>query len=106
RTARLTSIKFDHADIYRDMPHYESAFEQFCATLPPDGFLGVSASYPRAVDIARRASKAGVVTYAVNGKADYRADGERFSAEGARFRMYVKGKKTNALVLPMSGYHN
>src|SRR5436190_14163819 len=70
RTAILTSIEFDHADIYRDMPHYESAFEKFCVTLPNDGVLAVSASYPRAVEIAQRFTKARVVTYAVSAKAD------------------------------------
>jgi len=83
RTAILTSVEFDHADIYRDLKHYESSFEQFCATMPTDGFLGVSASYPRAVEIARRTSRAPVTTYAVNGKADFRADGETFAADGA-----------------------
>jgi UDP-N-acetylmuramate: L-alanyl-gamma-D-glutamyl-meso-diaminopimelate ligase len=106
RTAILTSIEFDHADIFRDMPHYESVFESFCQTMPEDGFLAVSASYPRAIEIARRTSKAKIVTYAVNGKADYRADDERFSAEGARFRMFTGKGKAKELVLPMSGYHN
>src|SRR5439155_24002695 len=50
RTAILTSIEFDHADIFRDMPHYESAFESFCKTLPQDGLLAVSATYPKAVE--------------------------------------------------------
>jgi UDP-N-acetylmuramate: L-alanyl-gamma-D-glutamyl-meso-diaminopimelate ligase len=106
RTALLTSVEFDHADIYRDMPHYESAFERFCETMPKGGFLGVSASYPRAVEIARTASKAKVVTYVVNGKADYRADDENFSAEGVRFRIHTSRGKTPELLLPMSGYHN
>ena len=29
RTAILTSIEFDHADIFRDLAHYEAAFERF-----------------------------------------------------------------------------
>jgi len=106
RTALLTSIEFDHADIYTDMAHYESAFVKFCETLPPDGFLGVSASYRNAVDLARASSKAPVVTYAVNGKADYRADGETFSADGARFFIHTLRDKKRDLHLPMSGYHN
>jgi UDP-N-acetylmuramate: L-alanyl-gamma-D-glutamyl-meso-diaminopimelate ligase len=106
RTALLTSVEFDHADIYRDLPHYESAFEKFCETMPADGWLGVSASYPKAVELARRSSKAPVSTYAVNGKADYRADDEVFAAEGARFRVYTPKGKTSAFLLPMSGYHN
>jgi UDP-N-acetylmuramate: L-alanyl-gamma-D-glutamyl-meso-diaminopimelate ligase len=57
--------------------------------------------------MARRTSAAKVVTYAVNGMADYRADDERFDSRGAHFRMIVPGgKKTKELLLPMSGYHN
>ena len=106
RSAILTSIEFDHADIFRDMAHYESAFESFCMTMPEDGFLAVSASYPRAVEIARRTSTAQIVTYAVNGKADYRADDERFSSEGVHFKIFSKKGKARELLLPMSGYHN
>ena len=111
RSAILTSIEFDHADIYRDLPHYESSFARFCETMPPDGFLAVSASYPRAVEIARTSSKCAVTTYAVNGKADYRADNETFSADGARFRVHHATSRepkaeSRELLLPMSGYHN
>jgi UDP-N-acetylmuramate: L-alanyl-gamma-D-glutamyl-meso-diaminopimelate ligase len=106
RTALLTSIEFDHADIYRDLPHYESAFVRFCETMPKDGFLGVSASYPRAVEIAREHAKSKVATYAVNGKADFRADNEEFSEDGVRFRIHAPQAKTQKLLLPMSGYHN
>src|SRR5687767_10274531 len=85
KTAILTSVEFDHADIYRDMAHYESAYEQFAATLPEDGFLAVAASYPNAVRIAQQASRAFVATYAVQGDADYVAEQLRFGPEGARF---------------------
>src|SRR5918911_1775992 len=87
RTAILTSVEFDHADIYRDMAHYESAYEQFARTLPPDGTLVVCAAYPNAVAIARRAATARVVTYAGTGNADYVALGARFGPEGARFEV-------------------
>jgi UDP-N-acetylmuramate: L-alanyl-gamma-D-glutamyl-meso-diaminopimelate ligase len=106
RTALLTSIEFDHADIYRDLAHYESAFVGFCKTMPKDGFLGVSASYTRAVQLAREHAGCEVVTYAVNGKADYRADNEHFSHDGVRFRIHGPKAKARELFLPMSGYHN
>ena len=106
RTAILTSIEFDHADIYNDLPHYESAFERFARTLPNDGVIAVSASYPRAVEITKAATTAKVVTYAVNGKADYRADHEKFGPDGVTFELRSRDRKTAALLLPMSGYHN
>ena len=106
RTALLTSIEFDHADIYTDLAHYESAYRKFCATLPRDGWLGVSASYPVAVEIARAHSRAGVSTYAVRGAADYRADQVTFGPDGARFRIQGPGGDDAELLLPMSGDHN
>jgi UDP-N-acetylmuramate: L-alanyl-gamma-D-glutamyl-meso-diaminopimelate ligase len=106
RTALLTSIEFDHADIFTDMAQYESAYRRFCETLPSDGWLGVSASYPRAVEIARRHSRAPVTTYAVDRDADYRAGDTRFDEDGARFRVYGPSGEVSELLLPMSGHHN
>jgi UDP-N-acetylmuramate: L-alanyl-gamma-D-glutamyl-meso-diaminopimelate ligase len=106
RTALLTSIEFDHADIYTDMAHYESSFVKFCRTLPPDGWLGVSASYPRAVALAREHATATVVTYAARADADYRAGSMEFGEEGARFAVQGPHGGEGELLLPMSGYHN
>lgn len=106
RTAMLTSVEFDHADIYRDMAHYESAYEKFVASLPADGFLAVSASYPNAVAIANRASKAYIATYAAEGKADYTTEKLRFGPEGARFNIIEPRGNVGEFLLPMSGHHN
>jgi UDP-N-acetylmuramate: L-alanyl-gamma-D-glutamyl-meso-diaminopimelate ligase len=106
RTALLTSIEFDHADIYRDMPHYESAFERLGGVLPEGGWLGVAASYPRAVEIARATTRADVATYAWDRPADYRGHDARFSEEGARFTIDGPAGRSATLMLPMSGFHN
>jgi UDP-N-acetylmuramate: L-alanyl-gamma-D-glutamyl-meso-diaminopimelate ligase len=106
RTAVLTSIEFDHADIYRDMAHYESAFERFARTLPADGLLAVCASYPNAVALSKASSAARVVTYAGMARADYTAREVQFGPEGARFEVAEPGGKSGPLLLPMSGYHN
>jgi len=106
RTAILTSVEFDHADIYRDMAHYESAYEKFAATLPEDGFLAVAASYPNAVRIAQKSSRAYVATYAAHGEADYTAEELSFGAEGAQFVVREPRGRTGRFLLPMSGHHN
>jgi len=106
RTAMLTSVEFDHADIYRDMAHYESAYEKFVASLPKDGFLAVAASYPNAVTLARAASTAYVATYAAQGDADYTTRNLRFGAEGARFAIVEPRGDAGEFLLPMSGHHN
>jgi UDP-N-acetylmuramate: L-alanyl-gamma-D-glutamyl-meso-diaminopimelate ligase len=101
----LTSVEFDHADIYRDMAHYESAFERFARTLPADGLLAVCASYPNAVALAKT-SAARAVTYTATGRADYAARDVRFGPEGAGFDVVEPGGSSGPLLLPMSGYHN
>ncbi len=106
KTAILTSVEFDHADIYRDMAHYESAYEKFAATLPEDGFLAVAASYPNAVRIAQKSSRAFVATYAVHGEADYTAEKLSFGPDGARFVVREPRGRTGEYLLPMSGHHN
>ena len=106
KTALLTSVEFDHADIYRDMAHYESAYDKFAATLPADGFLAVAASYPNAVAIAQRSSKAYVATYAAQGDAEYVAERLRFGPEGARFAIREPRGAAGEFLLPMSGHHN
>ncbi|HEX9483840.1 MAG TPA: Mur ligase family protein [Gemmatimonadaceae bacterium] len=106
KTALLTSVEFDHADIYRDLAHYESAFDRFASTLPEDGFLAVAASYPNAVAIAQRSSRAFVAMYAVSEDADYRAERLRFGPDGARFVIREPHGHAGEFLLPMSGHHN
>ena len=106
RTALLTSVEFDHADIYRDMAHYEAAYDRFAATIPDDGFLAVSAAYPNAVAIAQRSSRGYVATYSAHGPAEYAAEGLRFGPEGARFAIRDPRGAAGEFLLPMSGHHN
>jgi UDP-N-acetylmuramate: L-alanyl-gamma-D-glutamyl-meso-diaminopimelate ligase len=105
RTAVLTSLEFDHADIYRDLAHYESAFARFVPLLPPDGLLAVSARWPRAVELAR-GGPAPVATYAVGGPADYVAHDLRLGPGGACFQVVEAGHRLGEARLPIGGAHN
>ncbi|MGA9520344.1 MAG: UDP-N-acetylmuramate:L-alanyl-gamma-D-glutamyl-meso-diaminopimelate ligase [Myxococcaceae bacterium] len=107
RTALLTSIEFDHADIYRDMAHYESSFAKYVSIVPPEGLIVVSAAYPNAVKLAR-AGRARVVTYTAEegAQGDYVPRGLRFSPEGAHFTVVEKGTAMGEVLLPMGGRHN
>jgi UDP-N-acetylmuramate: L-alanyl-gamma-D-glutamyl-meso-diaminopimelate ligase len=106
RTAIFTSCELDHADIYRDEAHYESAFEGFVRLLPPDGFLAACASYESVLRIAR-GSKAPVETYAVDASgADWEARGLSLSPDGARFTLVRRGRALADVHLPVGGAHN
>jgi UDP-N-acetylmuramate: L-alanyl-gamma-D-glutamyl-meso-diaminopimelate ligase len=39
RTAILTSVEFDHAEMYADLPAVKAAFRKFVALVPPDGLI-------------------------------------------------------------------
>jgi UDP-N-acetylmuramate: L-alanyl-gamma-D-glutamyl-meso-diaminopimelate ligase len=107
RTLVLTSVELDHADIYRDLAHYEAAFAALVAQVPVDGVVVVSASWPGAVRLAR-GGRAPVVTYSARegAEADVRARGVRFGPEGARFEVVEVGGEATRVVLPMAGRHN
>jgi UDP-N-acetylmuramate: L-alanyl-gamma-D-glutamyl-meso-diaminopimelate ligase len=108
RTAILTSVEFDHADIYRDLAHYEASFTAFVKLVPRDGLIAVSAAYPNAVAIAR-GSAARVVTYQGKEGADaqYTPRQLRFGPEGARFEVVeAGGVSAGEVLLPLGGAHN
>jgi len=106
RTAIFTSCELDHADIYRDEAHYESAFERFVEMLPPDGFLAACASYESVRRIAGRA-RCRVETYAVDRPgADWEARDLALSPEGARFALLHRGERLAEVLLPVGGAHN
>ena len=114
RTAILTSVEFDHADIFRDLPHYEAAFERFVRLLPPDGCLAVSVTHPNALRIART-SAARVVTYGLAGVADgaggvpgadYSARDLVHGPDGARFAVLERGRPLGLAILPGGGAQN
>ena len=106
RTAIFTSCELDHADIYRDEAHYESAFEGFVALLPADGFLAACARYESVRRIAA-AARCRVETYGVGCPgADWEARGLQLSPEGARFQLVRRGESLGELLLPVGGAHN
>jgi UDP-N-acetylmuramate: L-alanyl-gamma-D-glutamyl-meso-diaminopimelate ligase len=103
RTAILTSVELDHADIYRDLAHYEAAFARFVRLLPAAGLLAVSSAYPNARRIAQETT-ARVVTYGEGG--DYAARGLTLGAAGARFTVVERGQPLGEACLPVGGAHN
>ncbi|MDZ4696500.1 MAG: GNAT family N-acetyltransferase [Deltaproteobacteria bacterium] len=59
----LTSVEFDHADIFRDIDVVTDAFREFVERIPPSGELIVCAASPRAMEVARSA-RCRVTSYA------------------------------------------
>ncbi len=54
-TAVLTSVEFDHADIYRDLDHVKESFRALVASLPEPGLLIARWDHPDVRDVCRDA---------------------------------------------------
>ncbi len=105
RTAIFTSCELDHADIYRDEAHYESAFERFVDLLPADGFLAACSSYASVLRIVGRA-RCRVETYAVDAAGEWEARALELARDGARFALVRAGRTLARVHLPVGGAHN
>ncbi|HXV49712.1 MAG TPA: UDP-N-acetylmuramate:L-alanyl-gamma-D-glutamyl-meso-diaminopimelate ligase [Candidatus Binatia bacterium] len=99
----LTSIEFDHADIYRNLAHVKSAFVRLMDIFPADGLLLVCSDYPEAVAVAKT-SRAEPLTYGENG--DWSATGVQFREGRTFFAPCYKGRSEGELEAALIGKHN
>jgi UDP-N-acetylmuramate: L-alanyl-gamma-D-glutamyl-meso-diaminopimelate ligase len=104
-TAVLTSIEFDHADIYRDLAHVEEAFEKLVAQLPPEGTLVAALAHETVARVAGRA-RCRVVGYAASRDAPVHlaAGAVHATPEGTRFELLADGVPAGSAFLRLHGH--
>ncbi len=107
RTAIFTGAEFDHADIYRDTAHYESAFEKFFALLPQDGYVAACSGFSNWKRLAAYA-KCKVESYCARDdiEADWNSRWVSLGPAGASFEVDFRGKPEIRVTLPAAGRHN
>jgi UDP-N-acetylmuramate: L-alanyl-gamma-D-glutamyl-meso-diaminopimelate ligase len=105
--ALVTSVEFDHADIFRDEEAVRAAFRKFVALIPENGLLVACAASPGAMEVARGA-RSQVVTYGRPGSgADWtfevaaRGAGGRTTLDVAR-----RGERVGAVETNLPGIYN
>ncbi len=103
RTLVLTSLEYDHADIYPDVESIERAFDGLVALVPPDGSVVAAASAAR-IQPRLEHSRAPVQTYGLD-DGQRTTDDLRFDEDGIRFRFEFAGRPST-FHLPMSGRHS
>src|SRR5512141_2479529 len=104
RPAIFTGAEFDHADIYRALAHYESAFEKFFALLPHDGFAAACSTFPNWKRLASFA-RCKIETYSAHDhiESDWNSRWLQLGPEGASFEIDFKGKPEIRVTLPSAG---
>jgi UDP-N-acetylmuramate: L-alanyl-gamma-D-glutamyl-meso-diaminopimelate ligase len=107
RTCVLTSVEFDHADIYRDLDHVKQAFRALVARLPVDGTLVAALNHAGVRDVVS-GSPCRVVGYGLGaeGAPEWRAEGLRAGPEGTRFEILRAGRTVASVSLPLFGAFN
>jgi len=105
RNVILTSVEFDHADIYRDLSHVKSAFRKLIEIIPDDGSLVVCADYPDAKEIAA-AARCPCVSYGQTVESDWTAINIEFGEGRTFFEPCYHGKSEGRLEVDVIGRHN
>lgn len=111
----LTSVEFDHADIYADLNAVKKAFAQLMRMIPRDGSLIAWAEDPLINELKTLTNTQQVFGYGFN-QGDYRCQVLEVSPTGTNFRVTLiprdsTGKEMKAQILgdfimPLSGNYN
>jgi UDP-N-acetylmuramate: L-alanyl-gamma-D-glutamyl-meso-diaminopimelate ligase len=105
RTAIVTSVEFDHAEMFADLGAIEQTFRRFVGLLPSDGLLVLCADDAN----ARRLSEAvrcPVETYGVSPDPTWRAEVRSTDEEGTIFDVFLRNEPLGPFSSPMCGLQN
>ncbi len=105
----VTSLEYDHADIYRDFETYELAFRRLVNLVPRRGRVVIWGDTEESGTALRRAAEKAfcpVETYGFSARNDWVTSDLAVDGGGMRFRVAYKGKPFGEFTLAASGQHN
>jgi UDP-N-acetylmuramate: L-alanyl-gamma-D-glutamyl-meso-diaminopimelate ligase len=98
----VTSIEHDHIDIYPTERAYEDAFVGLFERVPEKGLVIVDVSQARALELARKHSRARVVTYGLDPSAEWSG---ALASDGS-FDVFAGGSACGRFSIALPGEHN
>ena len=101
----LTSVEFDHADIYRDLDHVRSAFGEMIAAIPPDSLLVRVDDDPNVTELVQRAS-CRQVAYGMRPDSGWRLGEVAVEPPFTRFQIVKNGADFMMVHSRVIGIHN
>jgi UDP-N-acetylmuramate: L-alanyl-gamma-D-glutamyl-meso-diaminopimelate ligase len=105
-SAIVTSVEFDHADIYASMDAYREAFQEFARIVPAEGLLVLNGDEPEVSRLAQHA-RSRIRTYGLaSSSVDVTATDIHTDENGQSFVPVVDGQRLDRMYLGMSGRHN
>ena len=101
----ITSIEYDHADIFPDFESVLEAFRRFVHLFPPQGRLIVNADDPNCLSLAGEC-KGSVITYGKGSNADWQIiDVDHLPGE-IHFRYKDPSSNHHNMITKLAGQHN
>jgi UDP-N-acetylmuramate: L-alanyl-gamma-D-glutamyl-meso-diaminopimelate ligase len=108
----LTSVEFDHADIYKDLDAVETAFKRLVNLIPRRGriiaFDGMAGEAAGSVSLDRCLSKAfcPVERYGADARSRWRISNLKLAAGGTSWSVLRDGRPWADLEFPLAGEYN
>jgi len=103
----MTSLEFDHADIYESVEVIEAEFDKVVALVPENGHIYACASAPRVMARVKN-TDAQLITYTARSdvQADWQATNVLNQPDGSSFDLHHAGENLGRFEYTMSGVHN
>jgi UDP-N-acetylmuramate: L-alanyl-gamma-D-glutamyl-meso-diaminopimelate ligase len=105
RNVILTSVEFDHADIYRDLEHLKIAFRRLMEIIPAEGRLLVCSDYGAAMEVAALA-RCPLLTYGDDARSDWTVAEVEMREGRSFFDPCYKGRAEGRVEAAVIGRHN
>jgi UDP-N-acetylmuramate: L-alanyl-gamma-D-glutamyl-meso-diaminopimelate ligase len=102
----LTSVEFDHADIYTDVEHVKSSFRRLASILPANGPLVGCVDYPHLLSAIEKAGRFRFVPYGLKAPEGWEPRSIRVGPDGSQFELHWKGRLDTRLRLSLVGAMN
>jgi len=101
----LTSIEFDHADIYKDLDHVRESFKKLIRLIPSDGLLIANQDDPVVMAETKHA-KCPLVTYSLENGRDWRASDITVQEDFTYLKARNRDGRVVEIKTPLYGRHN
>lgn len=105
KVAVITSVEFDHADIFSDLEAIKRSFKKFVALLPDDGLLIANFDDQNVVEIAAEAPCA-VQSYGLDSSFAWSIDNIRVENAISQFDVIKAGTPWATMTVGLPGRHN
>ena len=101
----LTSIEFDHADIFNDLEQIKQVFRDYVGLIKPDSVMLVKSDDNNIREVIKSAS-CNIETYGYDEAAEWRIESYRFEKGFGHFSLAFKNQHRGDFELAMIGRHN